>query len=67
MSDVWRCVTVHCESDDETVMYVVDGEQEITRVNVKKGLPESHIAALQQNGFEVTIHDDDECPGDGNQ
>lgn len=45
-------------------MYVVDGEQQITRVNIKKGLPESHIEVIEANGFEVSIHDDDECSDD---
>jgi hypothetical protein len=63
MSDDWKCVTIH-SADDDPIMYVVDGEQEITRVNIKKGLPASHIEIIEANGFEVTIHDSDECYDD---
>lgn len=63
MSDNWQCVTIH-STDDEPIMYVVAGDQQITRVNIKKGLPESHIEVIRANGFEVSIQDNDECSDD---
>ena len=63
MSDDWKCVTIH-SVDDDPIMYVVDGEQVITRVNTKKELHASHIEIIEANGFEVTIHDSNECSDD---
>lgn len=64
MSENWKCVTVHSPNDSEPIAYMVDNQQQFTRVNKKKGLPESHILIIRQNGFKVTVHDDEDCYDD---
>ncbi|MFV0347279.1 MAG: hypothetical protein ACK5JO_01740 [Halodesulfovibrio sp.] len=48
----WIRVIVHSE-DDELVMYVVNNEQQFTKVNIEKSLPVEHVEVLRANGFHV--------------
>lgn len=63
MSEKCKCVTIH-SPDNDPIGYVADGKQTFAKVNVKKGLPESHIYIIRNNGFEITIHGDSPCPKD---
>jgi len=58
MAEVWKCVTVHTSDGSDLVRYRANNQQQFTRANVIKSLPEEHIEIIRENGFDVTIHDD---------